>query len=337
MKKIQSFLDKYDIILFDMDGVITNERHYWNTSALVLYDLFNSSEYFGDGEIDVNWAMQNRAALTSEIFCGDRTISLLKNKGVNSNWDIVYIVTCIMLMLEKKGIEKDYEAVYEYVQTLPDNALDIYTYISGAFMESSGKPMEWCERAGGLWQMAVSLFQEWYLGSERHPGMIAQETPLFSVEELAEIFAALTDAGKTLGYGTGRTAYEVEYPVKRWDFEQYFDGNRGVSYNTVEQGEENLRAAGDDVTLTKPHPYVFLKGLYGLDYSDKKLIDGDYDRSMIPKLLVVGDAGADILAAQAMDADFCAVLTGVSGQAARAYFEELGSTYILDSILDFME
>ena len=337
MKKLQSFIDKYDIILFDMDGVITNERHYWNTSALVINDLFSSSKYFGDGEVDVEQAMQNRAAITGEIFCGDKTISLLKNKGVNSNWDIVYIVTCILLMLAKEGKNRDYEAVYKYVQILPDNALDIYTYIAGELMNATGKPMEYCERDGELWQMVVALFQEWYLGSERHPGMISQETPLFSVEELAEIFAALTASGKTLGYGTGRTAYEVETPVKRWGFERYFDKNRGVSYDTVVAGEKNLRELGCETTLTKPHPYVFLKGLYGLDYSDKKLIDGNYDRALIPKLLVVGDAGADILAAQAMDADFCAVLTGVSGQAARGYFEELGSTYILDSILNFFE
>ena len=53
--------------------------------------------------------------------------------------------------------------------------------------------------------------------------------------------------------------------------------------------------------------------------------------------LIVGDAGADILAAKAMGADFCAVLTGVQGERARPYFEKLNAEYILNSVLEFTE
>ena len=56
----------------------------------------------------------------------------------------------------------------------------------------------------------------------------------------------------------------------------------------------------------------------------------------VNKTLVVGDAGADMLAAKAMGADFCAVLTGVSGKAARGYFEAAESEYILDSLENFL-
>ena len=90
-------------------------------------------------------------------------------------------------------------------------------------------------------------------------------------------------------------------------------------------------------TFTKPHPYMFLKALYGTDYDDKKLIDGNYNKNKIKTTLVVGDAGADILAAQAMGADFCAVLTGIQGEKARKYFENLKAAYILNSVLDFVE
>ena len=76
--------------------------------------------------------------------------------------------------------------------------------------------------------------------------------------------------------------------------------------------------------------------MLGEEYPDKLIADGDYDKSQISRTLVVGDAGADILAAKAMGADFCAVLTGVSGTAARDYFEELNSEYILNSLADFL-
>ena len=65
-------------------------------------------------------------------------------------------------------------------------------------------------------------------------------------------------------------------------------------------------------------------------------LDGGYDKAKIKTTLVVGDAGADILAAQAMGADFCAVLTGIQGERARGYFEKLGANYILKSVEDFL-
>ena len=55
-------------------------------------------------------------------------------------------------------------------------------------------------------------------------------------------------------------------------------------------------------TLTKPHPYTFLKAMCGTDYDNKRIIDDDYDKSKLKTTLVVGDAGADILAAKAMGA-----------------------------------
>ncbi len=58
---------------------------------------------------------------------------------------------------------------------------------------------------------------------------------------------------------------------------------------------------------------------------------------MVKKTLVVGDAGADILAAKAMGAGFCAVLTGIQGEKAREYFKSLNAEYILNSVEDFLE
>ena len=82
---------------------------------------------------------------------------------------------------------------------------------------------------------------------------------------------------------------------------------------------------------------MFLKALYGTDYDDLRLYRGDYDPEPIRRTLVVGDAGSDILAAKAMGADFLAVLTGVSGERARSYFEEIGAEYILPNVLCMAE
>lgn len=73
-----------------------------------------------------------------------------------------------------------------------------------------------------------------------------------------------------------------------------------------------------------------------LNYPDEKIIDGNYPRDLTKRTLIVGDAGADIFAAKAMGADFCAVLTGIQGQSARGFFEEQKAGYILNSIEDFL-
>ena len=82
---------------------------------------------------------------------------------------------------------------------------------------------------------------------------------------------------------------------------------------------------------------MFLKALYGTDCGDEEIIRKTSEDEKISRTLIVGDAGADILAAKAMGADFCAVLTGVQGERARPYFEKLNAEYILNSVLEFTE
>ena len=39
--KLAKFLDKYDTVIFDMDGVITSEQNYWNCAALIVWEYLN--------------------------------------------------------------------------------------------------------------------------------------------------------------------------------------------------------------------------------------------------------------------------------------------------------
>ena len=73
------------------------------------------------------------------------------------------------------------------------------------------------------------------------------------------------------------------------------------NYDNVVEAEKEL----NNNALTKPHPYMFLKALYGTDYSNKRIVDGDYDKAKIKTTLVVGD-------------------------------EKLGANYILKSVEDFL-
>ena len=87
---MKEFLDKYDTVIFDMDGVITSEQNYWNSAALTVREYLTSKNYFGAHDICAAEMSGNAVKIRSEVFCDDEIISEFKSRGVNSNWDLGY-------------------------------------------------------------------------------------------------------------------------------------------------------------------------------------------------------------------------------------------------------
>ena len=356
---MKKFLDKYNTVIFDMDGVITSEENYWNSAALVVREVLTSFRTQGDGSpVFAGEHSENRprcvlplapaamsadvARIRREVFCDDRLITLLKGRGVNSNWDLGYVTVLIALILGTDDSEK----ILAYADTLSDNILDEYDRLAAEAAGADSHNItdaDYFARNGELWCDMRDCFQEWFLGDELFlktfgkqpktpgkPGLIKSEQPIIPMDKLKTMLSELSET-KRVCTGTGRPYNELISPLSQWGITGLFAPDGLSNYDHVTAAE-----ARTGMTLTKPHPYMFLKALYGTDYDDVRLINGDYDRSAIKKALVVGDAGADILAAHAMGADFCAVLTGVQGKAARGYFEELGAEYILDSAAELI-
>ncbi len=333
MSDIKKFLDKYDIILFDMDGVVTSEQEYWNAAAMTSYEMLVSSKYFGDKSIDASEIYEYRTQIRRNLFCDDKTTEVLKNKGVNSNWDLAYVVLSEALLDEEHSFENVYRRVCEY----GDSIFSEYESIAKKLSSKFNKPLQYFERGGEMWCEIRDVFQRKYHGEENIPGLINDEKPLFGIGRTSAVLRALKQAGKTLGIGTGRPMCEIEGPLKNWDLYKYFDVDRIVSYDDVVEAERELSAYGEKILLTKPHPFMFLKGAFTKSCPTQKIIHGEYDKDVLKRTLVVGDAGADILAAQAAGMSFLAVLTGISAASAREYFEKQGTDYILDSICDMIE
>lgn len=333
MAKIKDFLNKYDTILFDMDGVITSEQAYWTCAALVVYEMLTSREYFGKGEAYGIDMYNRRAQIRSEVFCNDKTIGTLKDKGVNSNWDLAYVVLAEALLCENY----DFEAVHKSVCAYESDIFLHYDALAQKLCNKFGKTKDYFERLGPFWDEVCAVFQKIYLGEADAPDLTGDEVPIFSVEKTKEVLSTLKESGKSLGTGTGRPLCEIKNPFERWGISKFFDNERLVTYDDVVSAEQQLQSNSAQTSLTKPHPFMFLKGALKKDYPTEKIVNGEYDKSVLSKTLVVGDAGADILAAQAGKMDFLAVLTGISGKGAKGYFESQGATYILDSICDMIE
>lgn len=337
--KLAKFLDKYDTVIFDMDGVITSEQNYWNCAALTVWEYLKWNRD-GGNSIDTEWAERHVKEIRSSVFYNDEVISVLKSKGVNSNWDLGYVTVLLAWICGGKDYDGNFADVLSLAKTLPDNILNAYDELAKKASDRTGFDYDWTRRNNLMWQTMHELFQEWFLGDElignrsmhgKKSGLLNNEQPIVDKKQLAEILALLCE-NKRVCTGTGRPYIEMIQPLTDWGIKRYFAKDGLCNYDNVIDAEKALH-----ITLTKPHPYMFLKALYGTDYDDKKLIDGNYNKDKIKTTLVVGDAGADILAAQAMGADFCAVLTGIQGEKARAYFEKLKASYILNSVLDFAE
>ncbi len=339
------FLDKYEYIIFDMDGVITSEENYWDIAALTVYELLNSKTYYGTKDFNAHWALENVKLIRNEVFLSDKIITLVKERGVNSNWDLGYIVFAYVL----SGKFRSFEDVYSYISQSSLMAFDLYEECARLLSERLHLPLSDCARNEKVWNMCRDCFQEWYFGSSEYEvfynvkprcadkeSMEMREVPVIELSHILDVLQTLKAGGKKLMIATGRSDRDVSNPLKQWDIRKYFEADAIATYTHIEKAEQHFLDSGKKVLLTKPEPYIFLKALYRTDYDDGKIINGDYDKALLSKALVVGDAGSDIQAAKRMGCDFLAVLTGVSGERARGYFEKENSEYILPSIREMI-
>lgn len=336
--KLKSFLDKYNTIVFDIDGVITSESAYWDAAALTVLQQIEADELFKDA-VDVEYYVTHVEDIRKNVFVDDKLIGVLKDKGVNSNWDLAYVTFGIAKILDTK----DFNKVLEYAENMNDDIFISYKEIAEGLEKRLNIPD--ASRTSELWDKLRMRFQEWVLGDKLFekiykykpsqtgkPGLLAGEEPVVDGDGLKNIMYALKESGKRLCTATGRVWEELESPLKKFGIMDCFAKDGFINFNNVTEVQEKL-----GVQVTKPHPYMFQKALYGSDYPDKDILDENFDKTLIKNTLVVGDAGADILGAKAMGADFCAVLTGVKGKEAKGFFEELNAEYILDSILEMEE
>jgi len=95
-----------NLIIFDLDGVITSEDAYWDAAGLVLHELLYSPHYWNldpgelrpDGQYHpVTTAAESRRV--SRAVFPEADILALKARAVNTNWDTCYGTVCLHLIM----------------------------------------------------------------------------------------------------------------------------------------------------------------------------------------------------------------------------------------------
>lgn len=328
-------LNNFDKIIFDMDGVVTSELAYWQSAACGAYELLFSYERYGKCGIDREWCRKNYIEIYNTIMCGGKTVRAVKRLGVNTNWDLLYIVFCVSKYLNSELDTLDeahFQSVCMFIENIDLKAPELYDALSELISPiiTKSEP-DYFKRGGNhFWNELVTLFNEWYNGTDEFEGIKTAENLLFPTEALDKLFKNLTSKGIRLGIGTGRPRNEIEYPLSVSKLDKYFDKAMYITYDDVVLAEAELKPTQP---FAKPDPFVFLKAALGDRYSNKEILEGDYTYEDLSRVLIVGDSPSDLFAAQRGGFQFLAVLTGIEGASAEKYFAENNADYILPDIL----
>ncbi|MCL1631152.1 HAD hydrolase-like protein [Sporolactobacillus sp. CPB3-1] len=88
-------------VLFDVDGVFLSEERYFDASALTVRELLLSENYLGIGNnrsFQTDYSNEEIAKIRAEEFLNDDVLNFLKSRGMNANWDMIYITFSVQLI-----------------------------------------------------------------------------------------------------------------------------------------------------------------------------------------------------------------------------------------------
>jgi phosphoglycolate phosphatase-like HAD superfamily hydrolase len=191
-----------DLIIFDLDGVITSEEAYWDAAGLTLHELCYSPRYWQIGAvcaqyIPVTTAVESRH-VSRTIFPTSEILSV-KARAINSNWDTSYVTVCLHLidLLSRlpdvvsvlplqpwdatwlAGLREQLTSLHLHFQGEPFvsmNLLDAPVFQGAVGLELINRFDAYATQALGydtqkvfsrhspLWTFCQDIFQEWYLG-----------------------------------------------------------------------------------------------------------------------------------------------------------------------------
>ena len=187
-------------ILFDVDGVFLSEERCFDVSAITVEELLTSEGIFlGFGTyIDFENDLNDKKIqeIRERVFQHDKILNQLKSLGLNSNWDMLFIVFSIHLIDLAKQLDQshrceflnsstfnektlfemnkhllhkeiDYEKPLEVIDSFRNGKDAIYEDLeSYAKDQLEIDDTELFKLKSNLWQLAKDTYQEWYLGKD---------------------------------------------------------------------------------------------------------------------------------------------------------------------------
>lgn len=188
-------------ILFDVDGVLLSEEHYFDASALSVWEMLISKHYLGilPNYFKTDYHEAEIAAIREKVFTNDKVLELQKSRGLNANWDMIYLTFSYQLIhllsqiktLETKRIKEwlsgdierstlqeigavlsNYQVEFDFPQFIGDFAKSKETkqglmkHLDILVFEKLGIETNIFAKKGVLWSVCEHVSQEWYVGDE---------------------------------------------------------------------------------------------------------------------------------------------------------------------------
>jgi phosphoglycolate phosphatase-like HAD superfamily hydrolase len=363
----------YQLILFDVDGVFLSEERCFDASALAVWELLYAPHFLHiwDNSFSATPKEEEIRKIRKNVFQNDTILDWMKDRGINANWDMVYLVFAAQLMQALKTVEKGYAKEWLSHPITEDSLSELKKYIRGfdpdfgsffsIFDETNGKlnrdellvyfnsyvkehfdvEVDYFSRISTLWEIGSSVYQEWYFGEElflkeegytRTKGKQGFLFQEIPLAPLSELRQLLTDLTKqNITLGIGTGRPLLEMEVPLREM-GLLDYFHPNRVITATDVVLAEKQYPQEAPLGKPHPYTYLLGYLGNGATDNLALQFPLPIDEGNQVLVVGDSVADFLAAQKLGFHFAATLTGLTGQEARGKFEELGADYILDDV-----
>jgi phosphoglycolate phosphatase-like HAD superfamily hydrolase len=341
------------LLIFDLDGVITSEQKYWNTARLTVWQLLCQPQYLGIKEyFGPGLEQPGRVIAAGDRLINTDFITELKNRAVNSNWDLTFFVFSLHLIaiLQQAGLPAaalETGQIAEIGVSLADRSLHIahsqpiiqqfwqatrqlqgtavQAYLPTFARQVLGTDLEIFRDHGQLWILCYENFQVWYEG--RCGYQLPDDETVLELASIRNLLAQLSQSYQ-LGIATGRPRRETIDPLTAMGLIEYFAPERIVTYDEVLAAEAMLTAP---IKLGKPHPFIVLKAIYP-ELSTDELLSL---QSTHPSVAYIGDAASDVAAALAAGCHSIGVLTGFGEDLdyKRQLLADKGCHQIIPSIL----
>ncbi|MFT8872459.1 MAG: HAD hydrolase-like protein [Sporolactobacillus sp.] len=187
-------------ILFDVDGVFLDEDHYFDASALTVWEVLSSARYFGVPMSPAfHPAVDDAAvkAIRAHVFAEDRVLNVFKSHGMNANWDMTYVTIAAELiymvaqlpeaekatalpllqrpidraaidrlraLLCRAAVSPDFEKLLADLEASTAMKSDLIGYLNELALRELNLSTDVFRPKSALWHVAQHCSQEWYVG-----------------------------------------------------------------------------------------------------------------------------------------------------------------------------
>ncbi|WP_045519196.1 HAD family hydrolase [Neobacillus niacini] len=189
-------------ILFDVDGVLLSEEHYFDASALTVWELLISNNYLGlaPEKFKTDYSAAEIKTIRENVFGkNDEVLKLMKSRGLNANWDMIYLsfgnqlihllsqikemeherisswlqepinretLLDIGRVLHNYSVNTDFNLFIAEFEQSKETKQELFNYLNQLAEEKLCVQTTIFSGIGALWCVCEHSSQEWYVGDE---------------------------------------------------------------------------------------------------------------------------------------------------------------------------